>query len=369
MSRLKRKPLTDAHRATALAAAAAAVGISPDQVFESIRGASKARVLAARALVVATGAIPSDVAWKLRLNRSQVAPSAEARYGVQGLVAGVVASLRDAGLEVFGSAADPARPAVPQPQPPTSPDVALTAAHMATALVAAAAVVGIRPDLVFEPVRGAGKARVLAARALIVATGARPADVGRMLRLSRSQVAPSAEAEYGVQGLVAGVVTALRDAGLAVFQTAPEPARPAATPPEPATGKSERAALSPAPLSPAPAERPARPTPAERRALPAVPKRQPARREPAPRPGVSAPAERAAVLRPVVAMPRPASSGDGGSRSGGFGAIRLKRISGDILRWSRAYVAQGVAPAYLAELFGVDPDELAAAVATRAEAA
>lgn len=76
--------------------------------------------------------------------------------------------------------------------------------------------------------------------------------------------------------------------------------------------------------------------------------------EPAPSPG---PAPVPKTANPVRGSVRPAPR-----RVGGAAGVRLRPITDDMVRWTRAHAAAGTPVATMAELFDVDADDLAARV-------
>lgn len=201
----------------------------------------------------------------------------------------------------------------------------ITAAHVATALVAACREVGVRPDQAFEEVRGAKKARVLAGAGLVAAIGAKAADVCRLLQLKhRVVLSPSHLPRWAISKAdIAMVVEALQDAELTprVFEAAPAPAAEPPVQDKPARIEA--------------VEAPARAAPGERKARPAALERKPRRALGDPKPGP----------RPRTALPEKAIQ-------------KLKPVTARIVRWARFFPAAQWSLGEVAELFDVCPVQL-----------
>lgn len=217
--------------------------------------------------------------------------------------------------------------------------VAVTAGQIAVALVAACRLTGRPPEQVFEEARGNMRTRVLAAAGCLQALGLTPKAAARLFQVRPNRLAPSMLRHDGVEPeavlAVAEALTGGVTGGVAGDVTGPPPRPAAASTPVSSTHK-------PAPVSP-PADGPKVATSPEATAVP-----QPAAaRPPAPEPRArTAPA--AVPANPV-------------RRAGGI--ERLKPVSDNMVRWCRLYLARGVTKDDLADLFGVDPEALAARLA------
>lgn len=199
--------------------------------------------------------------------------------------------------------------------------VAVTAGHVAIAIVAACRLTGRPPEQVFEKARGNKRARALAAAGCMAALNLTPKAAGRLFHIQSNRLAPSMLRHDGIEaGDVLKVVEAL---------TGPPPRPTAAT----------------APMSPS--HKPAPPSPNAEPPVAAgpvadAPPTKPQSRKPAPR-----------------SQPTPAPRKANPVRAASRGVERLKSVSDNMVRWSRIYVARGMAVEDLADLFDVDPEALA----------
>lgn len=201
-----------------------------------------------------------------------------------------------------------------------------TAAHVALAIVAACRMTRTDPQSVFGPARGNKRVRLIAAAGLMTALRLKPRDVAGVFQVDATRLAPSMlrSADIGTDGLLT-IAEALRAGGLLDDER-----------PQQKAAGADASARKPSPVQMRP-DRPADPSPAPK-PPPLVP----------PRPGdIEQP-------RPVATNPVRARSSE--SRSA---VETLKAVNADIVRWSRAYVAQGVPVRELADLFGVDVEALA----------
>lgn len=199
--------------------------------------------------------------------------------------------------------------------------VAVTAGQIAVALVAACRLTGRAAEQVFEEARGNTRTRQLAAAGCMQALGLTPRAAGRLFQIRSNRLAPSMLRHDGVEP----------EDVLAVAET-----------------------LADGPTGP-----PSRPEAAAAKGSSA--------HNPVPSTTETEAPVAAAATRTTEAAPRPrnapATRRPNPVRAAGSGIERLKPVSDNMVRWCRLYLARGVAKDELADLFGVDPEALAARLA------
>lgn len=211
---------------------------------------------------------------------------------------------------------------------------ALTAAHLATALVAAARVRGVDPLAIYAGTTASRRVRMLAAAACVARLGVTRTAIAPMFKIASQELAPSmlAKAEVTPDQLL-DVAEALQVAGLADLPEGQSPS------PQPAAAQTTPA-RKPVAVQDAP-----RPAPA------------------APRPGPSvAPAAPVKAARPARKVSRPdrqsyeAARPPAGRRASTVS--RLKPVSPRIATWASHFLEAGWDDGEVAELFDVCPVEL-----------
>ena len=213
-----------------------------------------------------------------------------------------------------------------------------TARDLAMALVAAAGVVHILPDRVFDPGQTARRARILAGAALKASTGCAGKPLAATLKLAGPELSPSMLVKAKVTtDMMLEVVEALHH-GL------PKPASQPAVEPRPLPSAAEAAGLARKPAA-KPADKP-KPVnavrPVAEPAPPRASKSAAAPREPRP---TARPAPEEAPSDPAATAVR-----------------RLKPMTAAKLRFGRWFVTAGWDLEEVAELFDVHEDALADAL-------
>ncbi|WP_201463693.1 hypothetical protein [Brevundimonas aurantiaca] len=211
-----------------------------------------------------------------------------------------------------------------------------SAAQLALALAAAARIMGVAPEAVFDGRQSARRARILAGAALKASTGCVAHTLAAALRLSGPELSPSMVARAGVTtDMMLEVVEAVNG----VTPTAAvRPARDGEARPLPAAAGAEsparKAASKPAAV-------------AERREV---------------RPG-PAPEARPAASGPASGPTSVSTTGPAARRARRSEAVqRLRPMTAARLRFARWFVQAGWAIEEVADLFDAHPDALADAL-------
>ncbi len=230
---------------------------------------------------------------------------------------------------------------------------AMTAAHIAVAVVAACSVTGTKPERVFDNGDGQGRTRVMAAAGCVARLGWPKADAARLFRVHPNRLTPSGLqlARVWTDHLLI-IAEALAQHGLAE----PDEARARILRPwgPGSSGKGEAPDHSTPAAAAATPQRKAGGGEAEAEAVVRAPVGSPVEPQPSPAPerSITRIGAGSGASIPVRPSTRPVARSQV--------AERLRPVTERVIRWTRQQLALGADVDFVAWCFGVDVEALAA---------